>query len=98
MGALTELSSNVTEFAGDYKIAVVKVDGATGTAGTVTIDEMDTVVAAFTTLAEASTDDAATVAVTGISGNVITCVEYEDNGDTACTQHPIDFYLLAVGY
>jgi hypothetical protein len=98
MGALTELSSNVTEFAGDYKIAVVKVDGATGTAGTVTIDEMDTVVAAFTTLAAAPTADAAEVVVTGISGNVITCVEYEDDHTTSCTQNPIDFYLLAVGY
>jgi hypothetical protein len=98
MAALTEVSSNVTEFAGAYKIAVVKVDGATGTAGTVTIDEMTTVVAAFTTLAAAPTADAAEVVVTGISTNVITCVEYEDDHDTACTQNPIDFYLLAVGY
>ena len=38
MTALTETTSTITEFGGQYKVAVVEVDGATGTACTVTID------------------------------------------------------------
>ena len=99
MGALTETTSNVTEFAGKFKVAVVEIDGAVGTqGGTVTIDEMSTVLGAFTTLAEAPTADAAEVAVTDITTNVITCIEYEDDSATVCTQNAIDFYLLAIGY
>lgn len=98
MAAYTEVSSNATEFAGNYKVVVVKVDGATGTTNTVTVDELSTVVGAFTTLAAAPTADAAEAVVTGISNNVITATLYEDDHATACTRNAIDFYILAIGY
>ena len=43
MSALTETTSTITEFAGDYKVAVVEVDGTTSTNDTVTIGEMSVV-------------------------------------------------------
>jgi len=59
---------------------------------------MDTVVAAFCSLAAAPTADCAEWVVTDISDNVLTCIGYEDDMATACTQNAIDFYLLAIGY
>jgi hypothetical protein len=101
MAAVTELSSNVTEFAGDYKVVAVKVDGATNTTGTLTIDEMSTVVACFGQLAEAPTANAAHILVkpnVTTATNVLSCVIYEDDHVTASTQTAIDYFVLAIGY
>jgi len=100
MAALTETSSKVTEFGGRYKMIVVEVDGATGTEGTVTIDEMTTCIAAFAQLKEAPTADSAfiSVAVNGSTANQIDCILYEDDHVTASTQNATDFYLMAIGY
>lgn len=100
MAALTETTSNITEFAGDYKVAVVEVDGATGTAGTVSIDEMSTVVAAFGQIKEAVTADCAHIRVstTATTSTQLSCILYEDDHATACTQNALDFYVLAIGY
>lgn len=100
MAALTETTSNITEFAGQFKVAVVEVDGATGTAGTVSIDEMSTVVAAFGQLKEAPTADCAMVRVstTATTSTQLSVIFYEDDHATACTQNATDAYILAVGY
>lgn len=99
MSALTETTSTITEFAGDYKVAVVEVDGTTSTNDTVTIDEMTKVVGAVATLKENSTAACCgvTCAVDGTTTNQITCRLIEGDG-TICTQTPLDFYLVAIGY
>lgn len=84
-----------TEFAGGYKTVTVLVDAGTQT-GTVAISGLTTIRGANATLAEAPTADAALVAVTGISGNVVTVKEYTPQG-TLNTQTAIDFYLTVVG-
>lgn len=100
MGALTETTSNLTEFAGAYKVVVVEVDGATGTAGTVTIDELDTLVGVFAQMKEAPTADSAHIkaSINATTTNQVDCALYEDDHATACTQNATDFYLLAIGY
>jgi len=96
MAALTETTSNITEFGGVFKVAVVEVDGTTSTNDTVTIGEMGTVVGAVATLKEDST--AACCGVTcSASSNVVTCRLTEADG-TVCTETPLDFYLVAIGY
>ena len=55
MGALTETASAVTEFGGQIRCVVAKIDGAA--TGTVTVDEFGTVLGAFATLCEDSTVD-----------------------------------------
>ena len=96
MAALTETSSNLTEFAGNYKVVVVEVSGTTSTNDTVTIDEMTTVVGAVATLKEDSTAACASVTVS-CSTNVVTC-RLNAAAGTICTQTPLDFYLVAIGY
>ena len=100
MSALTETTSNITEFAGKFKVAVVEVDGATGTGATVSIDEMDTVVGVFAQLKEAQTADCASVVAytTATTSTQISVIFYEDDGSTACTQNALDAYILAIGY
>ena len=99
MGALTETTSNITEFAGTYKMAVVEVDGAAGTESTLTIDELSTIVAAFGTLKEASTADCCglSVAIDGTTSNQLNIIFTEGDG-TACTQNAVDAYIMAIGY
>ena len=94
MAALTETSSIITEFAGDYKVAVFLIDGAN--TGTVTVGEFSTIAGAFATLAEDSTADMCGVSVT-VATNVVTCKGIEGDG-TVNTQNAIDFYLTVIGY
>ena len=96
MSAITETSSNITEFAGKFKVAVVECDGTTSTNDTVTIDELTTLVGAVATLKEAHTAACCGVRAS-VSGNVVTCSLMEGDG-TVCTQTPLDFYLVAIGY
>lgn len=101
MAALTENSSTITEFSGQYKVAVVDVDMATGTTGTVTIDEMSVVVGVVAQMKEAPTADAAHVKAapnTTAATNVISVVLYEDDHVTANTRTATDVVLIAVGY
>ena len=101
MAAVTELSSKITEFAGDYKVAVVKVNGATGTTGTLTIDEMTSVVGCFGQLCETPTADCASIVVkpnTTAATNVLSCILYEDDNTTANTRTALDYFVMAVGY
>ncbi len=96
MAALTKKASYVTEFGGDYKVVVVEVDGTTSTNDTVTIDELSTVVGAVATIKGTQTAACCGVSVS-CSTNVVTCVLSEADG-TVCTQTPLDFYLVAIGY
>ena len=96
MTALTETTSNITEFSGKFKVAVVEVDGTTSTNDTVTIGEMTTLVGAVITLKEDSTA-ACCGGTASVSGNVVTCRLTAAAG-TVCTQTPLDFYLVAIGY
>jgi len=100
MGAITETTSNITEFAGQFKVAVVEVDGATETGTTLSIDEMGTVVAAFAQMKEAPTVDCAHVRVstTATTSTQLSVIFYEDDHVTACTQNATDAYILAIGY
>lgn len=93
MGALTETSALITEFSGDYKVAVFLIDGAA--TGTVTVDEFSSIAGAFTTLAEDSTADNCGYSVT-VATNVVTCKGIEGDG-TVNTQNAIDFYLVVIG-
>jgi len=100
MAALTETTSNVTEFAGKYKVVVVEVDGATSTEATVSIDEFSAVVGAWGQLKQAQTADCASVVVstTATTSTILSVIWYEDDGTTACTQNALDAYILAIGY
>lgn len=94
MGALTETTASITEFAGTVKCFVAKIDGEAS--GTVTVGEFGTVLGAFTTLCEDSTADCCGYS-TSVSTNVVTCKGIEGDG-TVNTQNAIDFYLLVIGY
>jgi len=100
MAAFTETTSNITEFAGQFKVAVVEIDGATNTTGTLRIDEMGTVVAAFGQMKEAPTADCAYVRVstTATTSTILSVIFYEDDHVTSCTQNATDAYVIAVGY
>jgi len=100
MAAITETTSNVTEFSGNYKVVVVELDGATETTGTLRIDELGTVVAAFGQLKEAPTADCAHIRVstTATTSTILSVIMYEDDHVTQCTQNATDSYILAIGY
>ena len=101
MPALTENSSTVTEFAGKNKVVVVDLDMATGTTGTVTIDELSAVVGVVAQMKEAPTAACAHVLAkpnATTATNVISVVLYEDDHVTACTQTATDVVLMVVGY
>lgn len=98
MGALTETSSNITEFAGDYKMAVVEVDGAAGTGSTLTIDEFSSIIGAVGSLKESPTADCCGVTVEVDTGtaNQLNVILVEGDG-TPCTQNALDSYIIAIG-
>ena len=101
MAALTENSSVVTEFGGQYKVAVVDVDGASGTTNTVTIDELSVVVGAVGQLKEAPTAACAGVRVAPnatTATNVLSVVLYKSDFASTCTQTATDVVIFAVGY
>ena len=97
MAAIALTTENVTEFAGAYKVAVVKVTATTNTNDTVTISGMDTIVGATASPAAMSTADCTSLAITGISTNAMTVQAIAAAG-TICTQTPIAFYITAIGY
>lgn len=98
--ALTEKSSGLTEFSGNYKMAYRDVDGAIGSTGYISFDEFTTVVAVVAQLSQAPTADCAYVraSINSTTGNQVDCILYEDDHVTVCTQNPTDFYLMALGY
>lgn len=101
MAALTKNSSVVTEFSGKYKVAVVDVDGATGTTNTVTIDEFSAVVGVQAQLKEAPTAACAYVYASPnatTATNVISVVLYKSDLVNTCTQTATDVVLTVVGY
>lgn len=95
MSALTESGSVLSEFAGDYKVFATKLTG-TAASGTLTVEGMASISAVQACLAGQATVDCNGVCVTGISGNVITFQTLEPAGD-ACTQNPVNFYVLVIG-
>lgn len=108
MAALTETTSNVTEFSGKIRACVMEIDPSTSTGGSVTVDEMSVVLAAFTTVKPSATVRGADVAsindtaavhasVNGTTTNQIDLQLVEGDG-TINTENPQDFYLLAIGY
>lgn len=101
MAALTEISSVVTEFSGQYKVACITVDGATGTTNTVTIDEFSTIVGVVAQMKEAPTAACAHVVAAPnatTATNVVSVVLYKSDMVTACTQTATDAVLMVVGY
>ena len=98
MIALVENSSQITEFGGKFKVAVIDVDGTTSTNDTITVDEMSVVIGAVATLKAAHTADCCGVRATATgTTNVITCSLAEGDG-SVCTQNPLDFVVFAIGY
>ena len=97
MAAITPTTKTITEFSGNYKVAVVKITATTSTNDTVTISELSTIVGATATPAANTTAACASLGVTGISDNVMT-VRANAAAGTVCTQTPIAFYIMAVGY
>jgi hypothetical protein len=102
MAALTETTSNVTEFSGKIRAFVAEIDPSTSTAGSVTVDEMSVVLAAFATvkyIGNSTVVDTKAVhcTVNATTTNQIDIQLVEGNG-TVNTQNPADFYLLAIGY
>ncbi len=101
MAALTENTSIVTEFSGKYKVVALDIDGATGTTGTVTIQELTAIVSAVGQLREAPTAACANVRVTPnatTATNVLQVILYASDGVTACTQTATDVSIIVVGY
>ena len=101
MAALTENTSIITEFSGKYKVVALDINGATGTTGTVTIDELSAIVVAVGNLKEAPTAACAHVKVAPnatTATNVLSVVLYEDDHVTACTQTATDVSIIVVGY
>jgi hypothetical protein len=101
MAAITENSSSVTAFAGKNKVVVIDLDMATGTTGTVTIDELSCVLGVVAQMKAAPTADCAHVKAcpnATTATNVISVVLYEDDHATACTQTATDVVLFVVGY
>lgn len=100
MAALTENKSTVTEFSGQYKTAVVEVDGATGTTNTVTIDEMSVVVGVVASLKESPTTTCCGVIATPnatTATNVISVIMIQQTG-LPCLTAALDATIIAVGY
>lgn len=107
MAALTETTSNVTEFSGKIRAFVAEIDPGTSTAGSVTIDEMSVVLAAFTCVKPTTTQiasdtilactQAVHAVVNATTTNQIDLQLTEGDG-TVNTTNAADFYLLAIGY
>lgn len=101
MAALTENKNVLSTFSSKYKVVALDVDGVTGTAGTVTIDELEAIVVAVANLKEAPTASCAHVKVAPnatTATNVLSVVLYEDDHATACTQTATDVSIIVVGY
>jgi len=101
MAALTETASVITEFGGQYKVAAIEVDGATGTSGTVTIDEFSVITNVVAHLKEAPTASggyvyAAPNATTAT--NVLSVIFYKSDLVNTTTQTVTDAYLQVIGY
>jgi hypothetical protein len=96
MAAATTSGKILTEFAGTYKLGVIKVDGSTNTNDTVTISEMSSIVGAVCGLCETSTAACAQAQVTDITTNVMT-VRVNKGAGTITTQTPLDFYIIFIG-
>jgi hypothetical protein len=95
MGALTETAGAITEFSGQVKCWVGLINPGAAT-GTVTIDEFDTILGVFVTLAEDSAATCCGYSCT-VSTNVVTLKGIEGDG-TVCSGSQLDFYLLVIGY
>jgi hypothetical protein len=100
MPALTETASVVTEFGGQYKTAIVVVDGATGTTNTVQIDELSVVVGAVASLAESPTTTCCGVIVKNnvtTATNVLNVIMVQQTG-LPCLTSALDATIIAIGY
>jgi hypothetical protein len=95
MGAVTVTGKLITEFAGDVKVYTAKIDGQTGSAGTLTLSEATTIHAVQCTLAERPTADCCAAGVYSVASNVITFEMVEGDG-TPCTQNALDFYCTVI--
>jgi hypothetical protein len=98
MPALTESKSTITEFAGDYKVAVVLLDMATGTTGTVTIDEMSTIVGVVASLSQTATTTCCGVTAScTTTDNIVSVICVQQTG-LPCLTSALDCTIIAVGY
>ena len=98
MAALTESKTTITEFSGDYKVAVVLLDMATGTTGTVAIDEMSTIVGVVASLSQTPTTTCCGVSAScTTTTNIITVIATQQTG-LPCETSALDCTIIAVGY
>ena len=95
MGALTETSATLTEFAGTMKAKVYLINPSAAT-GTVTVADLGTLLGAWTTLAEASATTCCGYNAT-VATNVATIGAIEGDGTIGSGSY-LDFYLLVIGY
>ena len=98
MAAVIENSSIATEFAGDYKVVIIDIDGASG-AMTVAVDEMTLVKSAICQNKVAPTAAcAAFVAIPATNSNIVTINAYKSDFAATATQTVTDFILTCIGY
>ena len=95
---VTENSSVATEFAGDYKVVIIDVDGASGVM-TLAVDEMTLVKSAVCQLKVAPTVTCAlVVGIPATDGNTVTMNAYKSDLVSTATQTVADFFLTCIGY
>ena len=95
---VTENSSVATEFAGDYKVVIIDVDGASG-AMTLAVDELTLVKSAVCQLKVAPVADCAFVlGIPATDGNTVTMNAYKSDLVSTATQTVADFFLTCIGY
>jgi hypothetical protein len=98
MAAVTENSSIATEFAGDYKVVVIDINGASG-AMTCVVDEMSLVKSAICQNKVAPTAACARfVAIPATNSNIVTINAYKSDLVSTSTQTVTDFILTCIGY
>ena len=92
--ALTETAAYITEFAGDYKVALFLINPG-AVSGTVTVAEFSSIIGVVAQLAEDSTVNCKGYS-TSVSSNIVTCKAIKGDG-TAGTTAQLDFYLAVIG-
>ena len=95
---VTENSSVATEFAGDYKVVIIDVDGTSGVM-TLAVDEMTLVKSAVCQLKVAPVVACAlVVGIPATDGNTVTMNAYKSDLVNTATQSVADFFLTCIGY
>lgn len=98
MAEVTVNSQVATEFAGDYKVVVLDIDGASG-AMTKAISQLSLVKSAICQPKVAPTAACANfVAIPATNSNIVTINAYKSDLVSTSTQTVTDFILTCIGY